>query len=80
VFEWGRLFTLSPLKLRESANKRREARFMVLTVEPCPVPSQERSFHGKVKEASVRVGFKTCASNSLFIGSARLIFQEKINS
>jgi hypothetical protein len=48
-FEWSRLFTPSPLELRESAYKRREARLMILAIEPCPMPPPERGFHGKVK-------------------------------
>jgi hypothetical protein len=41
-FEWSRLFTPSPLELGESSHEGGEARFMVLTVEPCSMPSLER--------------------------------------
>jgi hypothetical protein len=74
--EWGRLFTLSPLELRELVNKGREARFMVLTIELRPMPSPERSLHGKIKEAGTRVSLKTHASNDLSVSGPLLIFQE----
>jgi hypothetical protein len=76
-FEWGRLFTPSPLEPRESANKGREAWFMVLTIEPCPVPSPERSLHGKIEKADARACLKTHTSNDLLISNARLIFEKK---
>jgi hypothetical protein len=43
-FEWNWLFTLGSLDLGESSNKRGEARFMVVIVEPCPMPSPQGSF------------------------------------
>jgi hypothetical protein len=49
--EFKMLFTLRPLKFRESAYERREAGFMVLIVEPCHVPSPKGSLYWKVKEA-----------------------------
>jgi hypothetical protein len=44
-FEWGGLVTPSSFELGEPAYKGREARFMVLTIKPCPMPSLERSCH-----------------------------------
>jgi hypothetical protein len=40
--KWGAFFTPSSLELRESTNERREAGFMILTIEPCPTPSMKR--------------------------------------
>jgi hypothetical protein len=42
--EWSRLFAPSVVELRESAHKAREVGLMILTIEPCPVPSPKRSF------------------------------------
>jgi hypothetical protein len=50
-FKRSRLFTLGPLKFRESTYERREAGFVVLTVEPHPVSSLKGSLHREVKEA-----------------------------
>jgi hypothetical protein len=72
--ERSRFFTSSPLKFRESAYKRREARFMVLAVEPCPVPSLKRSLYRKVKEVGTREGLKTHAPNNLTVSGTRLVF------
>jgi hypothetical protein len=77
-FERGRFFTPRPLKFRELAYKRREAGFMVLTVEPHPVPSLKRSFHRKVEEAGERAGLETHTLDNLAISSTRLVFQEKV--
>jgi hypothetical protein len=38
-FEWSWLFTPCSLEFGKSANEGREARFMVFTIEPSPVPS-----------------------------------------
>jgi hypothetical protein len=62
----------------ESAYKRREAGFMVLAVEPCPVPSLKESLHWKVKEAGARAGLETYAPDNLVVSGAWLIFQEKL--
>jgi hypothetical protein len=43
-FKWSRLLTPSSMELKESAYEGRETRFVVLTVEPCSVPSPERFF------------------------------------
>jgi hypothetical protein len=66
------------LELGEPAYERREARFMVLAIEPCPVPSPKRGFQGKIEEASIRESLKAYAPNDLSIGSTRLILQEEI--
>jgi hypothetical protein len=48
-FERSRFFTPSPLEFRESTHKGREARFMILVVEPHPVPTPKISVHRKIK-------------------------------
>jgi hypothetical protein len=70
-FERGRFFTPSPLEFRESM-------FMILTAEPCLMPSSKRSLHRKIKEASARVGLKTHTPDDLMVSGTRLIFQEKV--
>jgi hypothetical protein len=77
-FKRSRFFTPRPLKLRESNYERREARFVVLTVEPRSMPTPKRSLHRKVKEASARVGLETHTSDNLAVSSAQLVFQEKV--
>jgi hypothetical protein len=77
-FKRSRFFTPRPLKFRESANKRREAGFMVLIVEPCPVPSLKGSLHRKVKEASTRAGLETHTPDNLVVSGTRVVFQEKV--
>jgi hypothetical protein len=54
VLEWSWLFAPSSLEHEELAYKWREVGFVVLAIEPCSVPSSERSFQQKVKEASAR--------------------------
>jgi hypothetical protein len=66
------------LELRESAYKGMEASFMVLAIEPGPMPSPEKSLQRKVEETSTRVGLKTYTPNNLSSSVARLVFQEKI--
>jgi hypothetical protein len=73
-FERSRLFAPGSLELQEPANKGGEVGFMVFTVEPCPVPSPKRSFHGKLKEVGVRVGLKSHTSNNLLVSVTQLIF------
>jgi hypothetical protein len=51
---------------------------MVLTIEPCPVPSPKRGFQGKIKEASMRASLKTYSPNDLLVGSTWLILQKEI--
>jgi hypothetical protein len=77
-FKRSRFFTPRPLKFRESAYKRREVGFMVLTLEPCLVPSPKGSLHRMVKEASTRVGLETHAPNNLVVSGTWLVFQEKV--
>jgi hypothetical protein len=79
-FQWGRLFTQCPLELGESSYERREAGFMVLTVEPCSVLSTKGRLHGEFKEAGTRAGLKIHTPNNLAVSGARLIFQEEIIS
>jgi hypothetical protein len=76
-FEWSWLFTPSSLELGESANERREDKFMVLVVELGPMPSLEGSFQRKVQEAGARAGLKTYAPNDFLVRGACLIIQEK---
>jgi hypothetical protein len=77
-FERGRLFTPSSIELRKLAYEGREAGFMVLTVEPCSVPSSERIFQGEIKKTSTRAGLKAYASYNFSICCARLVFQEEV--
>jgi hypothetical protein len=77
-FTRGRFFIPRPLEFKESAYKRREAGFMALVVEPRPVPSLTGSLHQKVKEAGVRAGLETYASDSLVISGTWLVFHEKV--
>jgi hypothetical protein len=56
---WSWLFGPSVVKLGELAHKRREARFMILAIEPCLMPSPKRSFQGKINEANTRAGLET---------------------
>jgi hypothetical protein len=77
-FTGGRFSTPRPLEFKESAYKRREAGFMALIVEPRPVPSPTGSLHQKVKEAGVRAGLETYASDNLVISGTWLVFHEKI--
>jgi hypothetical protein len=72
-FKWSRLFTPCSLELGESANKGREAGLMVFTIKSCPIPSPQRYFHRKIKEASTRAGLKTYAPNNLSVSGTRLI-------
>jgi hypothetical protein len=67
-----------PLILKESANKKREARFMVFSIKLGFVPSPERSFHGEVKEASTRASLEINAPNDVLVIGTWLVFQEKI--
>jgi hypothetical protein len=76
--EWSRLFAPSVVELGESAHEGREAGFMILTIEPCPVPSSKRSFQGENEEASTGTGLETYAPNNLPVGSTRLVLQEEI--
>jgi hypothetical protein len=55
-FEQSRFFTSSSLELEKSAYEGREVGFMLLTVEPCFMPSPERILQGEIKETSTREG------------------------
>jgi hypothetical protein len=76
--EWSRLFTPCAIVLKEAAHEGREARLMILAIEPCLVPSLKRSFYGKIKEASTRAGLETYAPNNLSASSTRLVLQEDV--
>jgi hypothetical protein len=71
--EWSRLFAPSSLELGQAAYERWEAGFVVLAIEPCPMPSSKKGFQGKIEEASARVSLKTYAPNNLSVGSTQLI-------
>jgi hypothetical protein len=73
-FKRSRIFTPQPLKFRESSYKRREAGFVVLILEPCPMPSLKGSLHRKVKDADARAGLESHAPD---VSGTRLVFQEK---
>jgi hypothetical protein len=76
--EWSGLFAPSSLELGEPAYEQREARFMILTMEPYLVPSPKRGFQGKVEEASARASLETYAPNDVSVGDAQLILEEEI--
>jgi hypothetical protein len=73
-FELGGLFSPSSLEFWESAIKGREARFMLLTIKPDPMPSPKRSVQRKVEEASTRAGLKTYTPNNLLVSGTQLVF------
>jgi hypothetical protein len=77
-FKRSMFFTPSPLEFMELAHKGRKARFIILAVEPCLVPSLKRNLHRKIKEASTRADLKTHTPNDLTVSGTRLIFQEKV--
>jgi hypothetical protein len=52
---------------------------MVLTIEPGFVPSLERSFHRKIKKATLRANLKSYTADDLSIIDASLVFQEEIS-
>jgi hypothetical protein len=76
--EQSRLFTPSFLELEELAYKWREAGFVVLAIEPCSVPSPDRSFQRKVDKANARAGLQTYSPNNLSVSGTRLVFQEEV--
>jgi hypothetical protein len=78
VFKRSRFFTPCPLKFWEPAYERREAGFVVLTLEPRFVPSSKGSLHWKFKEAGTRAGLETHTIDNLAISGTRLVFQEVI--
>jgi hypothetical protein len=74
----SRFFSPRPLKFRKSAYERKEGGFVVLTLEPCSVPSPKGSFHQKFKEAGERAGLETHTSDNLAVSDAQLVFQEEV--
>jgi hypothetical protein len=76
--EWSRLFAPSSLKLGELAYEWREARSVVLAIEPCPMSSPERGFQGTIEEAITRVSLKTYTPKDLSVGGTWLVLQEEI--
>jgi hypothetical protein len=76
--EWSLLFAPRVVELRESAHKGREARLIILAIEPCPMPSLKRSLQGKIEEDRTRAGLETYAPNNRSVGGTRLVLQEKI--
>jgi hypothetical protein len=76
--ERSRLYSPSAIEPRESAQEGREVGFMILAMEPCPMPSLKGSFQGKIEEASRRAGLETYAPNSLPVGGTRLVLQEEV--
>jgi hypothetical protein len=77
-FDWSRLFTSGSLELEELADEGGEARFVILAVQPCSMPSPERIFQGKIKDTSTRAVLEACAPYNFPVGSARLVFQEVV--
>jgi hypothetical protein len=77
-FQRSRLFTPGPLKFSELAHKGGGARFVVLTVEPCPMSSPKRGLHQKVKEAGASAGLETHTPDNPAVSNTWLIFQEKV--
>jgi hypothetical protein len=51
---------------------------MILTIEPCPMPSTKRCFQGKFMKSGTRAVLKTHALDNLSISGTRMIFQEEI--
>jgi hypothetical protein len=77
-FEWSRLFTLGSLELGELAYEGWEDGFVILTVEPCSMPSLERIFHEKIKETSTRAGLEAYTPYNFLVGGVRLVFKEEM--
>jgi hypothetical protein len=67
--EWSRLFAPRSLELGDLAYEWREAGFMVLAIEPCPMPSLKRAFQGKIEEASVRASLKTYTPMTIWLAA-----------
>jgi hypothetical protein len=55
-FKWSRIFTPGSMELGVLAYDRREARFVVLKIESCSMPSSKRIFQEEIKETSTRAG------------------------
>jgi hypothetical protein len=65
------------LELGKATNEWGEAGFMIFTIKPTPMPSQERSFQWEIDEATVGASLKAVADN-FSVGGAGLVFQEEI--
>jgi hypothetical protein len=76
-FEGSRFFTPNPLEFRESTHKGREARFMILAIEPHLMPSLKRSLRRNVKEAGTRVGLKTHTPKALRLAALCRYFKKR---
>jgi hypothetical protein len=61
------------LEFRESTDKGREVGFVVLTIEPCTVPSLERRFQRKIEETGTRASLEAYASYVFPVGGAPLV-------
>jgi hypothetical protein len=73
-FSRSPLFVPSSLILRESAHERGEVGLMVFSIKPSHVPSPERNFHRKVKEATKTVSLESNAFDNLLVTGVWLIF------
>jgi hypothetical protein len=60
------------------ANKWREARFMVFTIEPRFMPSLKRSLQRKIKEVMMRATLDVDTTDNLPLGCTWLILQEEV--
>jgi hypothetical protein len=76
--EQSRLFAPSSLELGELAYEGGEARFRVLVVEPCPMPTLEGIFQRKIQKTSTRVSLEANAAYDHPVCGTRLVFQEEI--
>jgi hypothetical protein len=65
------------MELGESGYKGREARFMVLAIEPSPMPSSKRNLQRKVEETSTRAGLKTYTPNNFQLAVLNWHFRKK---
>jgi hypothetical protein len=73
-FDRSRIFGPSPLVLGESTYEGGEAGFMVLTIEPSPVPPSKKILHWEVKKAALRASLETHTPDNLSVSGTRLIF------
>jgi hypothetical protein len=71
------LFDPGPLVFRESAYEGRDVGFMVLTIEPAPVPSSKKSLHWEFEKDASRASLETHTPDNLSVSGTRLIFWEK---
>jgi hypothetical protein len=66
------------LKFRKSADEGGEAGSVVLTIEPCTMPSLETRFQRKIEKTSTRETLKAYAPYDFPIAGAWLVLQEKV--